>query len=114
MTGHIPQCSCSKSPPTTPVKWNEIIYVICLLRSAKPEIPLQLFRNGWMLIRPGYSLRPNRTVCPVVHFCYVSNQTCLKPFTQNAHTFTGCTLVTHLCNHFIFFCSLRKNTRFIN
>src|SRR5678816_695454 len=101
MTSHIPKCSCSKSPPSAPVKRNKIIDIINILRSAQPQIPLQFFRNGRMLFGPRNSLGPHRAIGPVVHSMYITDQSCFKPLSHCTHAFTRCTLVTHLCNYFI-------------
>src|ERR1700730_14169719 len=103
MTTHISQSTCSELPPTAPVKGNEIIDIICLLRRSQPQIPVKFLRYGWMLSGPEDTLQPNRTDGPVMHFFNIANNLCFTSFPHVSHARKGSTLVTHLGNHFIFF-----------
>src|SRR6185295_6030183 len=102
MTGHVSQCTRSKTPPATPVKRDKIIEIVSVLCCTKPKIPFQLLWNGRMLFRPWNSLRPHRTVCPVIDSMYIADQSRLKPFSHRTHALTRCALVTHLRDHLVF------------
>src|SRR5436190_21904454 len=114
MTSHIAQGSRSKIPIASPVKWHIALPVFLKFCRTEPKIPIQFRWYRSCCFWFSKALRPYWSVSPHNYCMRIANDAGIIPFLHLPDTVTAGTLVTHLCNYFVFPCIFCKEPCFIN
>ena len=99
MASHVTQGAGSEFPPAAPGKRGYVFIVIHPPGRAYPLLPVQPFRYGLFLRRPGKSLRPYGSIGPGVHFPNLADDAGANQFDATTHVIVGMGLVAHLGFH---------------